>query len=230
MKATTELTFEHRKVCVYDAADNKNAPVIYSLDFKESGSSLLEKCEELGCKSFNLVTVSHLHWDAELSPWPADKIISKFDNFTGDADTLLQMLTKKIAPKIETLMNWKPTTRILAGYSMSGLFALYSAFCTDCFSAIVSASGSLWFPNIIEYVKNHAPSPSLRQAYFSIGDLESKTKHPFMKTTETNTQTIAQLLQAKGVETYFELNPGNHFKEQVLREAKGICWAISKLS
>jgi len=213
--------FDHRSVCVYETTDAA-APVVYSLDFKECGAALLSKCAALGCRPFNLVSVSHLHWDAELSPWPAGKIISKSDHFTGEADSLLQVLTRKIIPHVETMTGWKPSTRVLAGYSMSGLFAVYAAFNTPLFTDIVSASGSLWFPDIVNYVAEHAPSPTVRRAYFSIGDLESKTNHPYMKTTASNTQEIAQILQSKNVETFFELNPGNHFKEQTLRVAKGI--------
>jgi len=71
-------------------------------------------------------------------------------------------------------------------------------------------------------VEEHTPDPAVRRAYFSIGDLESKNDHPYMKTTESNMRAIAQMLHSKNVETYFELNPGNHFKEQTLRVAKGI--------
>jgi len=220
-----ELEFGHRKVCVYETAE-ADAPVVYSLDFKECGEELLRHCAELGCRPFNLVSISNLHWDAELSPWPAGKIISKSDNFNGEADTLLQVLTQQIVPQVEEMMGWRPSARVLAGYSMSGLFSLYTAFNTQSFTDIVSASGSLWFPDIVNYVDEHNPSSTVRCAYFSIGDLESKTKHPYMKTTETNTQTIAKILQNKNVETFFELNPGNHFKESTLREAKGIAWVL----
>jgi len=216
-----ELTFGHRTVCVYGAAE-RTAPVVYSLDFKECGRALLDRCAELGCAPFNLVSVSHLHWDAELSPWPADKIVTKSDHFTGEAGTLLKVLTEEIVPQAEEEGDWQPSVRVLAGYSMSGLFALYAAFGIGLFGGIVSASGSLWFPDMVNYVEAHAPSPAVRHAYLSIGDKESRTEHPYLKTTETNTRKIAELLQAKGVDTVFELNPGNHFQQPTLRLAKGI--------
>jgi len=221
----TEFTFQHRRVCVYATAD-ANAPTVYSIDYEENGEALLSECQKIGCQSFNLVTISALHWDEELSPWVAGQIVTKADHFTGEADTLLRVLTTEIIATVEQQMQWRPSLRVLAGYSMSGLFALYAMYNTNAFSAIVSASGSLWFPNVLSYAENHLPNPNVHRAYFSLGDRESKTKHRYLKTTEHNTQTIAQLLQSQGVETIFEMNEGNHFTAQTFRVAKGVCWVL----
>jgi len=223
MKASS-LAFDHRRACIYSVADN--APTVYSLQFHECGEALIDECAKLTDRPFNLVTISGLHWDEELSPWPADKIISKDDRFTGEADSLLQLLTRRIVPEVEKQMGWQPTARLLSGYSMSGLFALYAAFRTDLFSAIVSASGSLWFPQIVEFAEAQSPSTAVRRAYFSIGDKESRNRHPYMSLTESNTRAIANAMRKKGIETTFELNSGNHFNDTTLREAKGIAWAL----
>jgi len=224
-----DFTFEHRQVSVYCAANQASAPVVYFIDFKENGVALLAQCGELGCLPFNLVFISHLHWDAELSPWRAGKIISKADDFAGNADALLQVLTDEIVPQVETSMGWKPTDRVLGGYSMSGLFALYAAFKTSVFSGLVCASGSLWFPEIVAFVQANRPATSVRSLYFSIGDKESKANHPYLSTTEQHTRQIAAIMQSKGVETCFELNAGNHFNNVTWRQARGLQWALQHL-
>jgi len=119
--------------------------------------------------------------------------------------------------------------RILSGYSMAGLFALYAGFKTDEFSALVSASGSLWFPDIVPFVEKNELSSAIKSAYFSIGDKESRTRNLWMKITEQNTRHISELLHQRGVITTFALNPGNHFTDTVLREAKGICWVLENV-
>jgi len=226
MTTQSNMTFGHRKVRIYET--DTDAPIVYSLDFEEDGEALLSECTALKCPSFQLVTISQLHWDEELSPWPAPSIVSKDDHFTGEADVLLRVLTEEIVPQAEAQLKYQPTFRILSGYSMAGLFALYAAYRTPLFSHIMSASGSFWFPDFLTFAENHAPSPTIQRAYFSIGDKESKTRNPYMQKTEANTRRLATLLQTKGVETCFELNAGNHFKETTLRQAKGIHWLLTE--
>jgi len=223
--APREFASLHRRVCLY-GAPSVEAPLVCSLDFEECGAALLSECATLGCPSFHLVTISRLHWDEELSPWPASKLVSPDDHFTGEANDFLHTLTGEILPRAEVMMGWQPSARVLAGYSMSGLFALYAAFRSDYFSRIVSASGSLWYPGMVDFVAAHQPSFILQRAYFSIGNKESSTRHPYLKTTEANIRQVAAALQSQGIDTTFELNPGNHFKDTVLRLAKGIAWVL----
>ena len=39
----------------------------------------------------------------------------------------------------------------IAGDSMAGLFAVYALYRTQVFSRVASASGSLWYPGLLEY-------------------------------------------------------------------------------
>ena len=118
------------------------------------------------------------------------------------------------------------TVEIIAGYSLAGLFALYSAYRCDQFEGIVSASGSLWYPGLMNYMDEHEISPKIQKAYFSLGDQEAKTSHPLMSQVEKNTGEIQRKLSGT-IKTIFELNEGNHFKDADLRLAKGIAWILS---
>ena len=137
-----ELQFGHRRVCLYRLVEGA-APLIYSIDYHENGQLLIAACREVGCSGFNLVTISGLHWNQELSPWPVETVISKNDNFAGGAPEWLQLLTCEVVPQVEALLDAAPSWRMLAGYSMAGLFAVWTAFQTDLFTRILSASGSL---------------------------------------------------------------------------------------
>jgi len=214
---------EGKTVKIYQA-DGANLPAVFLPEFEENGPTLLEKCTEIGTPPFHLVTISNLHWDEDLSPWPSEPVVTKEDHFTGGAEAFLTLLTKRILPAAKEITG--PGENCLAGYSMAGLFTLYAALHTDCFSRCVSASGSFWFPGIVDYVKAHPVNASVRKFYFSIGDKESRTRHPALSTTEENTKSLAALLGYQGVETTFELNPGNHFKNERARLAKGIRWAL----
>lgn len=218
-----ELKFGHRRVCLYRLVQG-SAPLVYSIDYHENGQLLLEACKQVDCSGFNLVTISGLHWNQELSPWPIETVVSKNDNFAGEAPQWLPMLTTEVVPQVERLLDAPPAWRCLAGYSLGGLFAVWSAFQTDLFTRILSASGSMWYPGWLEYAREHEPAVALQGAYLSVGEQESTSRNAVLQTVGERTQAIAVLLAGRGVPTKFELNPGNHFKNPPLRVVKGIKW------
>ena len=144
------------------------------------------------------------------------------------ADDYLRLLTKEIIPAAEKEIGGIPCWRGLAGYSLAGLFALYAIYQTDLFSRVGSMSGSLWFPGMKEYIFSHEPQHQLDCIYFSLGDKESKTKNPILRTVQENTKEICAYYQRKGIDTVFRLNPGNHFVQSVERTAAGIDWLLSR--
>jgi len=220
-----ELQFEHRRVCLYHLTEG-TAPLIYSIDYHENGQLLLDACKQVDCKGFNLVTISGLHWNQELSPWPVETVVSKDDNFSGGADEWLPLLTNEIVPQVEHLLDATLAWRCLAGYSLAGLFAMWTAYQTDLFTRILSASGSMWYPNWLEYARQHEPAAKLSGLYLSVGDKESTSRNAVLQTVGDRTQALARLMTDRGVNTKFEFNPGNHFKNPPLRVVKGIKWLL----
>ena len=220
-----ELYFGHRRVCLYHLVQGA-APLVYSIDYHENGQLLLEACKQVDCDGFNLVTISGLHWNQELSPWPIPTVISKDDRFTGEADQWLPLLTDEVVPEVEQLLDAPPSWRCLAGYSMAGLFAVWTAFQTNLFTRILSASGSMWFPGWLDYVREHEFAGPVAGAYLSVGELESTSRNAVLHTVGERTRQVADVLASRGIPTKFELNPGNHFKNPPLRVVKGINWLL----
>ena len=220
-----ELHFGHRRVCLYHLTDGA-APLVYSIDYHENGQLLIEASKQVDCSGFNLVTISGLHWNQELSPWPVETLVSRDDRFTGEADRWLPVLTHDVVPQVERLLDTPPAWRCLAGYSMAGLFAVWTAFQCDLFSRILSASGSMWYPDWLEYAREHETAASLKGAYLSVGEQESTSRNAVLQTVGARTQAIAALMAERGIPTKFELNPGNHFKNPPLRVVKGIKWLM----
>ncbi len=220
-----ELHVGHRLVCLYRLVEGP-APIVYSIDYHENGQLLLEACRQVECSGFNLVTISGLHWNQELSPWPVATVVSKDDNFAGEAQLWLPVLTGKVVPQVEQLLDAPPLWRMLAGYSLAGLFAVWAAFQCDQFTRILSASGSMWYPGWLEYAHQHEPATPLLGVYLSVGDKESTSRNAVLQTVGERTQALADLLAGRGVNVKFELNPGNHFKNPPLRVAKGIKWLL----
>lgn len=220
-----ELHFGHRKVCLYRLYEG-SVPLVYSIDYHENGQLLLDACKQVGCSGFNLVTISGLHWNQELSPWAIETVVSKDDRFTGGAPDLLPLLTGDIVPQVECLLDSPPKWRCLAGYSMGGLFVMWAAHHTDLFSRILSASGSMWYPGWLEYVSEHEFAAPIAGAYLSVGEQESTARNAVLQTVGERTRQVAELLASRGVNVKFELNPGNHFKNPPMRVVKGINWLL----
>ena len=200
-----ELKFGHRRVCLYRLCKD-SVPLVYSIDYHENGQLLLEACKQVDCSGFNLVTISGLHWNQELSPWPVETVVSKDDRFTGGAPELLPLLTGDIVPQVERLLDAPPTCRCLAGYSLAGLFAVWTAYQTDLFTRILAAP--------------------LQGVYLSVGEQESTARNAVLQTVGESTQAVAALMAERGILSKFELNPGNHFKNPPLRVVKGIKWLL----
>ena len=220
-----ELQFGHRRVCLYRLVQG-SAPLVYSIDYHENGQLLLEACKQVDCHGFNLVTISGLHWNQELSPWPVETVVSKDDNFAGEADQWLQLLTEDVVPQVEDLLEALPSWRMLAGYSLAGLFAVWTAFQTDLFTRILSASGSMWYPGWLEYAREHQLIANVQGIYLSVGEQERTSRNAVLQTVGERTQALATLFAGRGVNATFELNPGNHFKNPPLRVVKGIKWLL----
>jgi len=119
-------------------------------------------------------------------------------------------------------------TLLLAGYSLAGLFALYSVYQTRLFSRIASMSGSLWFPGFKEYVFSHEMKTPPEHLYLSLGNRESKPRNPYLKTVQERTEELKTFYMEKGIDTVLQFNPGNHYKDTVQRTAAGIAWILGR--
>ena len=136
-------------------------------------------------------------------------------------------MTEEIIPAAEKELQRSSLARI-AGYSLAGLFALYAIYRTELFSRVGNMSGSLWFPGMKAYIFSHEPKRRPDCIYFSLGDKESKTRNPILRTVQENTEEICAYYQRRGIDTVFRLNPGNHFVQSVERTAAGIVWMLGR--
>lgn len=203
-------------------------PVIYLNTYSDEGQQVFEAVQAVGCLPFNLATISNLDWNHDMAPWDNPAAFKKGEPFTGGADDYLRLLVEEIIPRAEKELAGPPAWRGIAGYSLAGLFALYAIYQTDVFSRVGSMSGSLWFPGSKEYIFTHEPKRRPDCIYFSLGDKESKTRNPVLKTVQENTEEIRAFYQSKGIDTEFQMNPGNHFVQGIERTAAGIQWLLNR--
>lgn len=204
----------------------KSAPLIVMNTFQGDGSNVYSALCTITEKELNLAVISDINWNDEMSPWECAPLYKNDSPYTGGADRYLEKLTGSIIPAIKDELGAEPLYTAIAGYSLGGLFALYSLYKTDVFSRAVSASGSMWYPSFSEYVEKNDFCKIPSKVYFSLGDKEARTRNALLSTVEDKTRKIYEHYKDSGINTTFEMNQGNHFKDADLRLAKGIAWIL----
>ena len=207
---------------------NPRTPIIYLNTFSDEGRKVYEAAQATGCPPFTLVAISDLDWNHDMVSWDSPPAFKNAEPCTGGADDYLRLLTREIIPTAEKELPGVPSWRGIAGYSLAGLFALYAIYRTDLFSRIGSMSGSLWFPGMKDYIFSHESKRWPDCVYFSLGDKESKTRNPILRSVRQSTEEIQAFYQDKGIDTVFQLNPGNHYDHAAERTAAGIAWMLSR--
>ncbi len=178
-------------------------------------------------KPFILVAFSVNNWNKELSPWPAPPVFGK-EGFGEGATETLAFTLDDLIPTVRTKYNiFRDIPIILGGYSLAGLFALWSAYQTNVFTAIAAASPSVWFPSFIDYAKGNTVCTN--HAYLSLGDKEEKARNPIMATVGNCIRELSAYYQSKGLDSILEWNDGNHFKDADIRTANAFIWCIERI-
>lgn len=222
----------------YGKSDSKNI-IIQPAD--EHDLSLMEsEAEEvqrlLKSDDFCILAYPVTDWNKELSPWEAPAVFGK-ENFGSGAEDTLHIILDRVcngegisdlsmpAGRSERVMKGADRKKYyLTGYSLAGLFSLWTAFQTDIFSGVVAASPSMWFPGFITYTKEHQINTP--NVYLSLGKKEEKTKKPVMRTVGDCIRQESEILKKQGINTILEWNEGNHFVDSDKRVARGIAWML----
>ena len=215
-----------RNVKLVRHAPMADAPLVVLNCFGDEGEAVASELDGIVDFSYSLLAVTVSDWNISLSPWTAPSVFKGEPDFGDGADEYINELVKDIVPAARASNDLKPGAVYIAGYSMAGLFALYSLYKTDFFTGCASCSGSLWFPGFPGFVSEHEFVSSSPAVYLSLGDREAKTKNPVMATVEDKTRGISECYKAKGYDVFFEMNQGGHFNDPALRTAKGIKWLL----
>ena len=184
--------------------------------------------EENTDRNFSLVAFKIEDWNSELTPWEMPLLRGK-GNFGDGATRTLEFIKNDLIPALSECINTgnNGIKYILGGYSLAGLFSLWSGYQTDVFEGIAAVSPSVWYKKWIEYVE--AEKPLSEKIYLSLGDTEEKTKHQILSKIGDNIRKQHEILENSGnVKTVLEWNEGNHFKNPDIRTAKGFLWVINK--
>ena len=170
---------------------------------------------ELTGIDFQLIAVKVDSWNHDLSPWSADAVFGNNRFGDGAEDTLKEILK---------LTEDRSKRYYIGGYSLAGLFSLWTTYQTDVFAGVAAASPSMWFPGFIEYMRNHDIRTEC--VYLSLGDKEEKTRNRIMATVGDCIREAYTIFQERKITCTLEWNKGNHFFEPDQRTARAFSWIM----
>lgn len=215
---------------VHFLTNEDHAPVVLYItneNFEFQGDAVCESVKRMTGISFDFCELPVANWDDCLTPWAADPKM-KGRSFTGGGKHLLEMIGKKVIPLIDEKL---PDHReiYIAGYSLAGLFSLWTLYECDWFDGAVCCSGSLWYPGWSEYVEK-AFLKKRSDVYLSLGRKEPHTKHPLMKKSGEMIKLQYEHLMKEphAGKIVFEWQEGGHFDHVLDRIAKGIRWILTE--
>ncbi len=174
---------------------------------------------------FVLIAMEIKEWNKELAPWGAPPVFGKASFGDGAKDTL-DIIEHDVISSVFERYGELPV--ILGGYSLGGLFALWSGYQTTSIQAVMAASPSVWYKDWLSYANEHEVTSKI--IYLSLGDKEEKARNPIMASVGDCIRKQSDILTSKGVETILEWNEGNHFKDSEKRCAKGFVWCMKALN
>ena len=209
--------------CALYGSENPEYLLIQPVDERDLGNmdDQVKLIESMVQETFALVAFAVEDWNRELSPWKAPAVFGNED-FGDGAEETLSFIENNLLPFISERYGSLPV--ILGGYSLAGLFALWTSFNSSSFCAVSGVSASVWFPGWLDYVSANECHAS--HVYLSLGDREEITRNRVMATVGTCMRSMDEILSGKGTDHVLQWNEGNHFRDVDLRCAKAFAWCI----
>ena len=219
------------KECILYIKENEKIDYVLIQPVDENDIKVLDNevkyISENTNKNFSLVAFKINDWNSELTPWEMPILRGK-GNFGNGADKTLKFIKEKLIPSLAEFINIqdKNVKYVLGGYSLAGLFSLWSGYKVNIFAGTAGVSPSVWYKNWMDFVKDS--KPLVNNIYLSLGDLEEKTKHQTLSKIGDNIREYIEILKnSEDVENcILDWNEGNHFKDSDIRMGKGFVWLL----
>ena len=221
-----KYTLGERNITVYKNYDGGD--IIYLCESHaddEMMDKIASRLKKLTGKTpWSLVIFDVDDWNSALSPWKGKN--SKGEEvFGGNGKETLSWIKNFLIPLCED--NKEFTKRYIAGYSLAGLFSLWSFYESDMFDGAASCSGSLWFDGWEKYIKS-ASACGASKVYLSLGMKEEKTNDRLMSTVGDMTRLTYEYIKNDEniTDSALVMNPGGHFTEPENRIANAVTYLV----
>ena len=205
-----------------EGARKQAGKVLYVLCFDREGAEKTGKRLAPLCQ-----TICVFKEDGDFSPWEGESLWPE-EEWNGGAGDLLRALENSLIPAAEKEWHLDVRSRMLAGYSLAGLCAMYAGYVTEAFDAFACVSGSLWYEGWLDFASSHQLNSKDAAVYVSVGVKEKNTRNERMAKVEECMEAYVQILkqQQSARPVLFELNPGTHFTDPEGRVLKAAKWML----
>lgn len=200
---------------------------------------------------FAMVFFDCVEWARALMPW-ADDAVSRDAEVGRHAPDTLRFIEHTLLPWLRERFGALPC--IIGGYSLGGLFALWTARNTDAFAAVAAASPSLWINGWGEYAAAHpilSPQATAHHSlnttlqistpqhittttpiHLSLGDREEHCRNQRMKRIGDCVRAEHTLLcqQLSPTAVTLRWHEGGHFGAEAERTAEAFAWCIEQIA
>lgn len=169
------------------------------------------------------------------TPWGSKAMNERFPDFGGCGKEFALALAQEL-PKIERLIfeersasdssvNNTQLERILAGFSLGGLEAVYASTVTDAFDTIISMSGSFWYPDWENFIESSKPLRSETRFLLFCGKAEGSGKGNRQASQFLMNQRTCQWLSRFSEDVSFFPDEKGHHDGRKIRAEKAL-WLI----
>ncbi len=218
---TEQFTIKERAcVCYVPHGETNHIAVLCGWNMRELLPKLAEELPE------TLLFSAEADGGRDFTPWPAPAVWEG-EPFSGEGQAYLRFLLDDALPVLfERYGYFDVPDRLIAGYSLGGLFSLWAAAESGAFGQAASLSGSTWYPDFTAYCEAHLPEETKR-VYLSLGDREPFGGPLALRAVGMCTEKIHAILLEKQRDVVFEWNRGGHGKGIENRWRKALRWAAN---
>lgn len=173
---------------------------------------------------FAMVAFEIINWTLELTPWYDPVILGKELVLTRSLITL-NYVKEELVPWIQGEFGNLPI--VIGGYSLAGIFSIFTSAMTQLFDGVVACSPSVWISHWDKFTTNRPTNAKF--VYLSLGDRE-EFENKKVATVGDNIRLYHTKLQTQlgSQNTVLEWNKGKHFTHREIRTAKGFVWALNR--
>lgn len=207
-------------VTIYEYGDREAADVLIQMVDGHDLPLLDVEVEEIrksSCVPFHLLAVLVDDWNRDLSPWKAPPVFGSAA-FGGEASSTLDYVLGICSDRTKSYY--------IGGYSLAGLFTLWSVTKSGVFKGAAAVSPSVWFPGFTDYMKKNAVKAGA--VYLSLGEREAETRNRTMASVADAIIECRDTIVEEGIRCFFEWNEGGHFNSPEKRTAKAFAWILKQ--
>ena len=214
LKMKNNIFYKDYDINIFDRSLTNDCKVIIYLKFYEWDKS------DFNIKNCTLVSITKKDIFDYLSPWYSFDFKGKADILSCDLEEIINILKEN--------NKFKNSKFYVVGYSLGGLASLYLCLKNKKLSGFASMSGSLWYPDFMNYFRNFKNLDNIEIAYLSIGDRETKGLNGKFKDIINYTKEVYDIFKNNDTISKFELNKGTHFDDVEERIEKGINFILNE--